>query len=263
MDRSAPLTALGALAVALLAGCAPAIAERALDPAATPPPAVRPPARVSDVNGDGRTVVACLGDSNTDPVFNAKLPGGSWCERLARRYGATAEFHNFGAGGGTIACDFPLPVSLAAVQLDEAIVADADAIVLAFITNDARYAVAGSCTSLDPARRQQGRPVTRDEIGRELAVRLRDLVREGRTPRFWILLAPPALPPEGPAINETISSIDRRLGRRYARSGRVEVIEHPALERADYADALHMSASGQDKRARAVGAALFGEEDAP
>jgi lysophospholipase L1-like esterase len=244
MERSLR-THAARLALLLVAGCAPALAAPT-------------PYRAGDENGDGRTVVACLGDSNTDPVFNARLPGGSWCERLGSSHGPTAEFVNLGAGGGTIACDFPLAVSRAGDQLDRALAAGADAVVLAFITNDVRYAVAGGCASLDPARRTKGLPITAEQIDRELSRRLHALVRRARTPHFWVLLGPPALPPEGDAINPRIEAINERLRRRYGKSRRVTVIEHPALGAEDYADALHMSTAGQRKRARAVGVELFG-----
>jgi hypothetical protein len=257
MDRRSHRNPAAWLALAFLAGCAPAVATRvAPAPVATTAPTADSAHRATDANGDGRVVVACLGDSNTDPAFNGRLPGGSWCERLASRRPPDTEFKNFGAGGGTLACDFPLRVSLAAEQLDEAILADADAIVLAFVTNDARYAIGGGCPSLDPGDR--GRPISPQEIGREATRRLDDLVERARRPRFWVLLAPPVLPPEGSAVNETIAAINRALDRGDATSPRVGVIAHPALGPGDYADALHMSASGQEKRARAVGAELFG-----
>ena len=245
MDRTLPWMPLVWLALAGLAGCAPALAAQV-------------PQRATDENGDGRTVVACLGDSNTDPVFNARLPGGGWCERLAESVGSTAEVHNFGAGGGTVACDFPLEVSLAAHQLDQAIAADADVVVLAFITNDVRYALRGDCASLDPARRASGNPITAEQIDRELSRRLHALVRRDKVAHFWIVLAPPALPPDGDVINAKILEIDQHLARRYAKSRRVAVIDPPPLEPADYADSLHLSAAGQEKRARAVRSALFG-----
>lgn len=230
---------------ALLGGCASALAAHTPD-------------RATDLNGDGRTVVACLGDSNTDPVFNGRLDGGGWCERLAAGGGENAEVHNFGAGGGTLACAFPFEVSLAAHQLDEALAVNADAFVLAFITNDVRYAADGTCESLDPKRRAAGRPIGVAEIDREFSRRLRALVREAKDRHFWVLLAPPALSPEGDTINPEITALNDLLRRRYASSRRVTIIEHPALEAADYADPLHMSASGQQKRAAAVRAALFG-----
>jgi lysophospholipase L1-like esterase len=243
--RSGASLASLCLAAGLASGCAPAMAARTPD-------------RVADLSGDGRMVVACLGDSNTDPVFNGRLAGGGWCERLGAGRGDHAEVRNFGAGGGTLACAFPFDVSLAAHQLDEALAVDADALVLAFITNDIRYAVDGTCESLDPKRRATGRPIGAAEIDREFSRRLRALVREAKDRHFWVLLAPPALPPEGDAINAEIATLNDLLQRRYASSRRVTIIEHPALEPADYADSLHMSASGQRKRAAAVRAALFG-----
>jgi lysophospholipase L1-like esterase len=233
------------VAAGVLSGCTPALAAYGPD-------------RLTDANGDGRTVVACLGDSNTDPAFNGRLAGGGWCERLAEGRGANAEVHNFGAGGGTLACAFPFDVSLAAHQLDEALATGADAFVLAFITNDVRYAVDGSCESLDPKRRAAGRRIGAAEIDREFSRRLRALVREAKQRHFWVLLAPPALPPEGDAINTEIAALNDLLRRRYASSRRVTIVEHPDLDPADYADALHMSASGQRKRAAAIRAALFG-----
>jgi lysophospholipase L1-like esterase len=254
MDRSALWKPLAWLTATALVGCAPALAART-----TPVPREGVPREgVTDENGDGRTVVACLGDSNTDPVFNRRLAGGSWCERLARSHGPTAEFHNFGAGGGTVACDFPLAVSLALHQLDDAIAAGADAIVLAFVTNDVRYALRGACPSLDPARRESGLAIAPEQIEGEVLRRTNELVRKDRSAHFWILLAPPALPPEGDALNPKILATNQRLERRYAKSRRVDVIAHPPLLPEDYTDSLHMSASGQEKRARAVGAAMFG-----
>lgn len=90
-----------------------------------------PPVRFRDANGDGVFRLACLGDSNT-----AKGPTPKWCEILAaliddRRF----EVVNLGWGGATV-CENLRFKSDAAQQMEQALAAEADAVVLAFGTND-------------------------------------------------------------------------------------------------------------------------------
>jgi len=96
---------------------------------------------VRDGNGDGRLVVACLGDSNT-------LPGGflvrhGWCDRLSTRRHRWQTV-NQASGGATVtdfACALGIPICGRA-QLAAALDEDAaDAVILAFGTNDVAFGV--------------------------------------------------------------------------------------------------------------------------
>lgn len=209
-----------------------------------------------DADRDGRIVIACLGDSNTDPAFNARLRRGSWCERL-EGFRSGAEILNLGAGGGSIACASPLEPALASQQLARAQESKPDVWILSFITNDARYAIAGSCLPLDPVRREQGLPIGEEEIGGELLNRLEELLAQIPAARIWILLAPPVLGAENEGANLLIEELNELLRRQSESDTRFSVIDHPALETGDYEDPLHMNESGQAKRARQVAEALL------
>jgi lysophospholipase L1-like esterase len=91
----------------------------------------RAPLSLPDANGDGDTVLACLGDSNTavNPSTTTK-----WCELLQALVDEPRfRIVNFARGGATaIRSREPSGYD----QLPQAIAAGADAIVLAFGTND-------------------------------------------------------------------------------------------------------------------------------
>lgn len=90
-----------------------------------------PPVRFRDANGDGVFRLACLGDSNT---VNEPVP--KWCERLAELIDDPRfEVVNLGWGGATVCVNLRFK-SDAAQQMEQALAAEADAVVLAFGTND-------------------------------------------------------------------------------------------------------------------------------
>jgi len=103
----------------------------------------------ADRNHDGRVVIACLGDSNTDPSWQQAIdhgfPGGrGWCEQLGERFDdPRVAVVNLGIGGAT-AIDHVLPESLearvlfgGASQLEFVLEkVPADVVIFAFGTND-------------------------------------------------------------------------------------------------------------------------------
>lgn len=91
-----------------------------------------PPVMFPDANGDGVHRLACLGDSNTVPVPELGIV--KWCELLAEMVPGL-EVVNLGWGGAT-ACPNLVFKSDAALQLQQALLRDVDAVVLAFGTND-------------------------------------------------------------------------------------------------------------------------------
>jgi lysophospholipase L1-like esterase len=91
--------------------------------------------RLRDRNGDGRIVIACLGDSNTQPT--AALPR-TWCRRLAE-FAETRgwEVVDHGEGGATAVADGSMIT--ADEHLAYALESDAaDAVILAYGSNDVR-----------------------------------------------------------------------------------------------------------------------------
>lgn len=92
------------------------------------------PVRFRDVNGDGVFRLACLGDSNTVPLPALGIV--KWCEMLAAAIDDPRfEIVNLGWGGATVCPNLKF-ASDAAQQMDAALAADVDAVVLAFGTND-------------------------------------------------------------------------------------------------------------------------------
>lgn len=190
------------------------------------------PAGVRDVNGDGRVVVACLGDSNTEhrwpPPYTPK-----WCELAAAARPAWT-FANHAVGGATVT-----PAARwAGPQLDAALAADAapDAVVLAFGTNDVRA----------------GRPTD------AIVAAYRDAVRrvEASGALAFVALAPPIHPPE-PAHADALAALNAALRRALPAARLVDFARDMPPARFE-ADGLHPNADGQRVRAAAALRALDG-----
>lgn len=183
---------------------------------------------VRDTNGDGRIIVACLGDSNTEsrwpPPYTPK-----WCEAVAdaQRGWVVA---NHAVGGATVTRPTDARSS-ADDQLDGALAGGpVDAVVLAFGTNDVRF----------------GR--TTHEIVAAYRAAMARVAAHGAT--AWVALAPPIFPPE-PDRAAAIEALNAAL--------RADV---PAPNLVDFAtgmtpadfepDGLHPNLAGQRKRAAAA-----------
>jgi lysophospholipase L1-like esterase len=181
---------------------------------------------VHDVNGDGRVIVACLGDSNTDarwpPPHTPK-----WCEFAAEATGWT--FANHAVSGTTVTMP-AAPARWAGPQLDEALADAPDAVVLAFGTNDVRT---GRSTA-------------------EIVAAYRDAVRrvDATGAMAFVALSPPLFPPE-PQHAEQLAALNAALRGAFARDLLIDFAS--GMTRADYEpDGIHPNADGQHKRAAAA-----------
>jgi lysophospholipase L1-like esterase len=194
--------------------------------------ACAPNSGVHDTNGDGRIVVTCLGDSNTDrrwpPPDTPK-----WCELAAERLpGWTFVNHAVSASTITPHSD---PRLDAGTQLDRALPSDAaDAVVLAFGTNDVR---AGRATADIIAAYKAA--IARVEATGALA---------------FVALAPPIYPPE-PEHVAALEDLNGTLRATFAPARIVDFSSGMAVD--DFGpDGLHPNTDGQRKRAEAALRAL-------
>lgn len=194
-----------------------------------------------DVDGDGTVLVACVGDSNTAYGW----PDGTtprWCELAGRephaasvRRGLRAvseplRFVNLGVNGAC-ACRTQSPNISGMTQVDRAVAAGADILVIALGTTDV---VAGT-----PAA--------------EIVDCYRALVRAAAPREVFVALTPPMLTTEHA---EAVDELNTRF--RAAFSPRHLLDFHDGYERPDFRDYLHFGNSGQAKRAMVVLAALAG-----
>jgi lysophospholipase L1-like esterase len=182
---------------------------------------------VRDMNGDGRIVVACLGDSNTEthwPTPNTP----KWCEFAAEIAGWT--FTNHAVGGSTVTPP-ATPRSWVEPQLADALAKDApDAVILAFGTNDVR-AGRSAAETVDAYRAAAARA----EAAGALA---------------FVALAPPTYAPE-PDHADALAALNAALRGAFP-AGRI-VDFTTGMTREDFeADGLHPNAAGQHKRAAAA-----------
>lgn len=193
--------------------------------------ACTPASGIRDVNGDGRIVVACLGDSNTDrrwpPPDTPK-----WCEFLAADV-AGWTLVNRAVSGSTVTRS---PArSWVEPQLDEALATDApDVVVLAFGTNDVR---AGRSTE-------------------DIVAAYRAAVRrvEATGGLAFVALAPPILPPESDHA-DALAALNAALRRAFPAPRLIDF--HAGMTRDDFeADGIHPNAAGQHKRSAAALRAL-------
>jgi lysophospholipase L1-like esterase len=192
------------------------------------------PKGVRDVNGDGRVVVACLGDSNTErhwPTPNSR----KWCE-LAAAEVTDWTFGNYAVGGTTVT-----PPSdehgWVGPQLDAALAEGApDAVVLAFGTNDVRFG--RSTAEVVDAYRAA---VRRVEAARALA---------------FVALAPPIFPPE-PDHTAALAELNDALRAAFPAPRLVDF--DGGMTRDDFeSDGIHPTPAAQHKRAAAALRALRG-----
>lgn len=184
---------------------------------------------IRDADGDGRIVVACLGDSNTQ-----RAPGDppGWCEELEALLADPAwKTVNRGIGGATATRTSMRP---AETLLEYALAHDAaDVVVAALGTNDLLEGV-------EPAR----------VVEAHTALKLRAL---SHGVAFFAALTPPALPAEH-RINPAVEELNGLLRAAFPDAERVDFAS--GLTPQDYADRIHLSASGQARLARAALAAL-------
>jgi lysophospholipase L1-like esterase len=187
---------------------------------------------VRDTNADGRIVVACLGDSNTDSRWPPPQTR-KWCELAAAETPGWI-FRNHAVSGATVT-HWPAAPSWVGPQLDEALAADApDAVVLAFGTNDVRA----------------GQPTDR------IVAAYRDaataVMKTGAL--VFVALTPPIHPPE-PEHAEAIAALNTALRAAFPATRLVDFAAD--MRDTDYeADGLHPNSGGQRKRAAAALRAL-------
>jgi lysophospholipase L1-like esterase len=187
---------------------------------------------VRDRNGDGRVVVACLGDSNTETQWPAPHTP-KWCEFAAAERPRWT-FTNHAVGGSTVT----RPATArpwADTQLAETLAKDApDVVILAFGTNDVRA----------------GRP-TADVVAAYRAAVARI---EAAGAVAFVALAPPIHPPE-PDRTAALAALNAALREAFP-AARLVGFE-AGMARGDFeADGLHPNAAGQRKRAAAALRAL-------
>ena len=183
---------------------------------------------VHDLDGDGRVVIACLGDSNTETRWPPPQTP-KWCEFAAAERPEWT-FTNHAVGGATVTRP-PDERSWSGPQLDAALAASRlDAVVLAFGTNDVR------------ADRSTAEIVA---AYRAAAAR----ASAGGT-RVFVALTPSIYPPE-PEHTDAIAALNRTLRQAFPADSIIDFATGMAREDFE-ADGLHPNASGQHKRAQAA-----------
>jgi lysophospholipase L1-like esterase len=200
-------------------------------------------AAIRDVDGDGVTRVACVGDSNTQSTWQGEVSGGfgpdrGWCEQLETLL-ARPDWETINAGlGGTravrdasIAPGWTGPVHLA-YALDELA---PDAVILAYGTND--------------LSRSHARPPEVVEALRSLHV-----MSTERNLFAFIALTPP-LPARDAAFNARVRELNALIREVFPPETVIDFWSN--FEAGDFfEDGIHLNASGQTKRARAAAAAI-------
>lgn len=195
-----------------------------------------------DVNRDGRVLIACLGDSNTQAGW-PDAESVRWCELAAARLPDVValrgpfplrepvQFLNLGLGGGAVTDAEAVPWA-APSQLRAALAAGADVVIAAFGTNDVRR---------------------RLESVEKIVSGYRTLCANAAPARCLVALTPPVFPPHEDR-NPAIATLNAALRGAFPPS---QVIDFwTGFERGDFSpDGLHLSHQGQEKRAsRAVDA---------
>jgi lysophospholipase L1-like esterase len=186
------------------------------------------PRGVRDVNGDGRVVVACLGDSNTErhwPTPNSR----KWCE-LAAAGAPDWTFGNYAVGGTTVTPPID-EHGWVGPQLDAALAENApDAVVLAFGTNDVRFGRA-TAEVVDAYRAA----IRRVEAARALA---------------FVALAPPMFAPE-PDHGAALAELNAALRAAFPAPRLIDF--DAGMSRDDFEpDGIHPTPAAQQKRAAAA-----------
>jgi lysophospholipase L1-like esterase len=191
---------------------------------------------IRDVDRDGRIVVVCLGDSNTE---RSDLRPVSWCDELGAELPApTWSTVNRGLGGATASETSMRP---ALWQLEYALANDApDVVIAAFGTNDLMQDV-------DPGEivasyHRLGRRAAADGVA------------------FLVALTPAAMP-VAHRLNEPARALNELLRQAFPPE---QVIDFwSGFGEGDYDDAIHLGPAGHARRARVARAALGGAADAP
>jgi lysophospholipase L1-like esterase len=214
-----------------------------------------------DRNRDGRIVVACLGDSNTDSAWQHQKEGGfpagrGWCEILGEDLdGDRVRVVNLGIGGATIGPHWigggpeGRAIFEGSHHLDVALAEQpVDAVVLAFGTNDI-LPESGSDPSqiVDDYNRVWRRARANDVLA--LVATTPPVLRHARSGEHRRSLAAIEMTNEG--LRETFAP-------------RHVVDFHVGVAPDDFLDDLHLGASGMEKRAEAARRALLAlAESAP
>lgn len=205
-----------------------------------------------DRNHDGRIVIVCLGDSNTNAgwqqVNEPTFPRGQgWCERLPRALGeASIEVVNLAVPGASAVAQ-PLPSVEAEQihfdgtrQLESALAKEApDLVLISFVTNDAH-----------PERAVEvGRPRTAAEV-----VEIhRALLRRAEKAGVPVLVATAPLPrdhPDGrPPRRSTTLVRAINDGLRAALPAEIVLDFESVAAPADYLDDIHVNSAGHERRA--------------
>jgi lysophospholipase L1-like esterase len=178
-----------------------------------------------DVNGDGKAVCTCIGDSNTEKNFRGVA---DWCSRFASLIGGNRIVVNRAVGGTTAVVI--RGTKHAGEQLKEAIQIDrADLVIVASATNDLRW-------GYNPSQIMSAYQTLRDtaqRAGVQLYV--------ATTPRIYE-------DPSNRSINVMVDYLNGKV--RSSFSGRVLDFALVAGFPGDYqADGIHLNTKGQTRRA--------------
>jgi lysophospholipase L1-like esterase len=193
--------------------------------------------QLRDVDGDGRLVLVCLGDSNTERMPGAWPP---WCDRLPSLLPAGFRVVNRGQGGATASAVGLLD---AAAPLAHALENDTpDVALLAYGTNDV---IAGATSA---------------EIVAATARHARRLLEAGVQP--LIALAPPLRSADA-AENAAVVELNAALRAGFPERWIVDFWS--GFGDAQLVDRVHLNDAGQERRARIAAQALarFETEAAP
>jgi lysophospholipase L1-like esterase len=187
-------------------------------------------AAVVDRNGDGRVVVACVGDSNTDELL--PLRGGpKWCTVLGAAPDRVVVNLAIGGAFARPGADWDGPG-----QVRRAWAYHPDAVVIALGTNDVR--VGRSADAVIAA--------LEDLEHRALAFSV----------AVWVATIPPNYEPGWDSTREGVRRVVNATLRSIHPTSTLEFDE--GFDRADFTrDGLHLSAAGQARRARIAAACLF------
>ncbi len=198
---------------------------------------------IRDVDGDGVTRIACVGDSNTQSNWQHRIAGGfdsdqGWCEQLeallARPDWKTSTF----GCGGALAVEDPSTARLfrGAVQLAYALDEFApDAVILAYGTNDLARSHATPPEVVDALRSLRATSAERNVFA-------------------FIALTPP-LPARDAELNARVRELNALIRETFPPETVVDFWSN--FEANDFLeDGIHLNASGQTKRAKAAAAAI-------
>jgi lysophospholipase L1-like esterase len=200
-------------------------------------------AAIPDIDGDGVTRIACVGDSNTQSTWQGEVAGGfepdrGWCEQLEALL-ARPDWKTINAGlGGTRAVQDPsiAPGWSGAVHLAYALDELApDVVILAYGTND--------------LSRSHATPPEVVEALRSLHTAC-----SARNVFAFIALTPP-LPARDAAFNARVRELNALIREAFPPETVIDFWLN--FEASDFfEDGIHLNASGQTKRARAAAAAI-------